>query len=133
MTCRIRGDGGVGTTISVPGSLDATATGQHSIDLTWDSVDGADHYSIFRDDVLVGESLTNSYTDTGLDADTLYTYTVHADCLADADVITAEDKTMLDRKIISFNTNKFDPKPIEGTANVSLVDSLIDGFLGLFK
>jgi chitodextrinase len=50
--------------------------------LTWDpSTDSdspVDGYHIYRNGVLVGTSATNSYTDTGLDPSTQYTYTVSA-------------------------------------------------------
>ncbi|PKR85033.1 fibronectin type III domain-containing protein [Heyndrickxia camelliae] len=46
--------------------------------LTWDAVDGADSYKIYRNGIEVGTSSTNSYKDTGLTGDTTYQYQVSA-------------------------------------------------------
>jgi hypothetical protein len=66
---------------SVPQNLSATAVSSSQIDLSWDaSTDnvGVTGYSLYRDNVLVGTSLTNAYSDTGLAAGTLYQYEVSA-------------------------------------------------------
>ncbi|MFW5935924.1 MAG: S8 family serine peptidase, partial [Candidatus Hadarchaeota archaeon] len=61
-------------------NLTATAVSSSQIDLSWDanSESDLDHYNIYRDDVKVAESNTNSYSDTGLSASTTYTYEVSA-------------------------------------------------------
>lgn len=67
---------------SVPANLAAVAVSDTEIDLTWDaSTDnvGVDHYNIYRDDVLVDTSVTNSFSDTGLTTLTEYTYEVSAE------------------------------------------------------
>ena len=46
--------------------------------MTWDAVDGATQYYIYRDSSKVGESVTNTYKDTGLTGSTTYKYTVSA-------------------------------------------------------
>lgn len=46
--------------------------------MTWDAVEGATQYNIYRDGAKVGESETNSYEDTGLTASTTYEYKVSA-------------------------------------------------------
>lgn len=46
--------------------------------LTWDAVDGADSYKIYRNGTEIGTSDTNSYKDTGLTGDTTYQYQVSA-------------------------------------------------------
>jgi chitodextrinase len=66
---------------SVPQNLSATAVSSSQIDLTWDaSTDnvGVAGYNIYRDDVLVDTSPTNSYSDTGLASETSYEYEVSA-------------------------------------------------------
>ncbi len=46
--------------------------------MTWDTVEGATQYNIYRDGTKVGESTTNSYEDDGLTASTTYEYKVSA-------------------------------------------------------
>jgi hypothetical protein len=66
---------------SVPTNLTATAISSSQINLTWtastDNV-GVNGYNIFRNAAQVGTSPTNSYSDTGLSANTTYNYTVSA-------------------------------------------------------
>ncbi|MNW40554.1 Alpha-amylase precursor [compost metagenome] len=69
---------------SVPTGVVATPAAK-VVSLTWDaSTDnvGVTGYEIYRDSVQVGTSLTTSYTDTGLTAETTYSYTVKAYDLA---------------------------------------------------
>lgn len=65
-----------------PQNLTATAVSSSQIDLTWDaSVEGdlpVNGYKIFRDDVQIDSTAGTSYSDTGLNPDTLYTYKVSA-------------------------------------------------------
>jgi hypothetical protein len=62
-----------------PQNLIATAVSDDQIDLTWDVFTGAIGYDIERDTlVIVSDHPTNSYSDTGLDPSTLYTYRVRA-------------------------------------------------------
>jgi len=66
---------------SVPQNLSATAIWSDQIDLTWDaSTDnvGVTGYNIYRDNLLVDTSPTNSYSDIGLDPGTEYDYEVSA-------------------------------------------------------
>jgi len=75
---------GAGTASSgaptVPQILVATAIGADSIGLTWDAFTGAVGYDIERDSVIIViDHPTNSYTDTGLDPATEYTYRVRAE------------------------------------------------------
>jgi hypothetical protein len=66
---------------SVPESLVAAAVSPSQIDLIWAaSTDGiaVTGYNIYRDDVLIDTSPTNSYSDTGLDPGTEYDYEVSA-------------------------------------------------------
>ena len=72
------------TAPSVPTGLAATAQTSASITLAWSaSTDnsggsGVAGYSVYRNGNLVGSPATPSYTDTALQADTAYTYTVRA-------------------------------------------------------
>jgi len=69
------------TAPSVPSGLTATADSASQITVNWaastDNV-GIAGYKVFRGGVLVGNSTTTSYTDTGLAANTQYSYTVSA-------------------------------------------------------
>jgi chitodextrinase len=73
--------GGDTTPPSVPTNLSATAISLSAINLTWtastDNV-GVTGYKIFRGGTQIGTSATNSYSDSGLTASTLYSYTVSA-------------------------------------------------------
>lgn len=63
-------------------NLEASPISTTRIDLKWDSSSdpetGVDYYSIYREDVLVNQTETTSFSDTGLNPDTLYTYEVSA-------------------------------------------------------
>ena len=66
---------------SAPTNLAATATALGQMSLTWtastDNV-GVTGYNVYRDTVLVGSPTTNSYVNTGLTANTQYSYYVKA-------------------------------------------------------
>ncbi|MFC4075221.1 phage tail tube protein [Salinithrix halophila] len=64
--------------IATPTGLTASNETATSIDLSWNVVDGANSYNIYRGGTQVGSSNTNSYTDSGLTASTTYTYEVTA-------------------------------------------------------
>jgi chitodextrinase len=80
---------------SVPQNLVATAVSSSQIDLTWNaSTDNvaAAGYKIYRDNVLVNTSPTNSYSDTGLASETEYEYEVSAfDAAANESARSAPD------------------------------------------
>ena len=66
---------------SIPADLEATATSSSRIDLTWTA--SSDNvavvgYRVYRGTTLVGEPTSTAFTDLGLTANTLYTYTVVA-------------------------------------------------------
>jgi len=66
---------------STPTNLQATAVSPSAISLSWDaSFDdlGVDGYTVYRGGVPIATTTTNTYTDTGLVPETLYTYTVDA-------------------------------------------------------
>ncbi|WP_200957456.1 discoidin domain-containing protein [Paenibacillus sp. Root444D2] len=66
---------------TAPTSLTATAASNSQIDLSWtastDNV-AVTEYNVYRDGTLVGSSTTTSYSDTGLNVSTVYSYTVKA-------------------------------------------------------
>lgn len=66
---------------SIPTNLAGTVMSSSQINLAWtastDNV-GVTGYKIYRNDVQIGTSQTNSFNDTGLSASTTYTYTVAA-------------------------------------------------------
>jgi chitodextrinase len=68
---------------TVPGGLHSTATTTKSVSLAWTaSTDtggpGLTGYHIYRNGVLAGSTNTLAYTDTGLNANTSYSYTIAA-------------------------------------------------------
>jgi plastocyanin len=69
------------TAPSIPTNLSGTTISSSQINLTWtastDDV-GVTGYKIFRNGTQVGASTTTSYSDTGLTANTTYTYAVYA-------------------------------------------------------
>jgi hypothetical protein len=75
------GGGGDTTAPSVPGGLKVTGTTSSSISLSWNaSTDntGVTGYEVRRATTSVGTSTTTSFTDTGLNASTTYSYQVRA-------------------------------------------------------
>jgi len=76
------GGGGGGTTIpAAPSGLAVSGTTSTSVSLSWSASSGATSYSVFRNGVSVGTSTggtTTSYTDSGLNASTSYSYYVEA-------------------------------------------------------
>jgi hypothetical protein len=68
-------EGGFG----VPQDLVATAVSESQINLTWGAVTGAEGYDVLRGGVRIAADVsTNSFSDYGLAAGTLYTYCVKA-------------------------------------------------------
>ena len=67
---------------SIPQNLQATANSESRIDLTWDvSTDNessVSKYNIYRNNVDVGDSISTTFSDTGLNENTQYTYQVSA-------------------------------------------------------
>lgn len=64
--------------ITAPANLSATPESTSEISLTWDEVENAMSYNIYRDNELVTNITTTTYTDSGLEYDTEYCYTVSA-------------------------------------------------------
>jgi fibronectin type 3 domain-containing protein len=74
------------TQIGVPEGVSAEALSHSSIQITWNAVNGASSYTVYRaassDGVYtaIGTSSTTSYTNTGLTATSTYYYKVSAHC-----------------------------------------------------
>ena len=64
--------------ISVPENIEATALSASSVSLSWDAVEDADSYNVYRDGELLKNVNTNSYLDEGLEAYTEYCYKITA-------------------------------------------------------
>lgn len=68
--------------LAAPTGLAAGTVTSSTVPLTWGAVSGAASYKVYRNGTIVSSPTTNSYTDSGLVANTSYTYQVSA---ADAD------------------------------------------------
>ncbi|MBE2180123.1 MAG: fibronectin type III domain-containing protein [Chthoniobacterales bacterium] len=62
----------------VPQQVSTEGLGPNSIRITWDPVDHASEYLVYRNGDLVGTVTTNSFADSGLDPSSTYSYTVAA-------------------------------------------------------
>ncbi len=67
-----------GSAPPAPTNLQGTAAGPTQINLTWTASSGATGYYVYRNSTKVGSPTTNSYSDTGLTANTQYSYYVAA-------------------------------------------------------
>ena len=76
--------GGGGGSLSAPGNMRVTGTTSSSITLAWNSVSGAEKYTVERSEYSSGpfgwyaESYTTSYTDNSVYSGTTYYYRVYA-------------------------------------------------------
>jgi hypothetical protein len=79
--CRLNGGscsgGGGGTVPGAPTGLSGTSSAS-SVSLTWSAASGATSYNVYRNGTKVGSPTGTSYTDSGLAADTTYSYQVSA-------------------------------------------------------
>ncbi|HEY8102486.1 MAG TPA: fibronectin type III domain-containing protein [Burkholderiaceae bacterium] len=70
-----------GFSVSIPTTPTGLAVGavtNTTVALNWTATSGATSYTVYRGGVSVGTPTGNAYTDTGLTANTLYSYTVSA-------------------------------------------------------
>ena len=105
-----------GVVPSVPSNLSVAVKKFNSIHLKWDaSTDniGVTGYSIFRNGVLVGNSLTNNFEVTGLDTNNTYTFQVDARDLFGN--VSAKSAIITEGLVISQGTSY---KYFEGSWNV---------------
>ncbi|TDW90237.1 cellulose binding domain-containing protein [Kribbella pratensis] len=79
--CRLNGGscsgGGGGTVPGAPTGLSGTSSAS-SVSLTWSAASGATSYNVYRNGTKVGSPSSTSYTDSGLAANTTYSYQVSA-------------------------------------------------------
>lgn len=79
--CRLNGGscsgGGGGTVPGAPTGLSGTSSAS-SVSLTWSAASGATSYNVYRNGAKVGSPTGTSYTDSGLAANTTYSYQVSA-------------------------------------------------------
>ena len=66
------------TLLATPTNLVATATGENSIVLTWDAVDGATSYKVYSGETVIATVTETTYTKELLIANTEYCYSVSA-------------------------------------------------------
>ena len=66
------------STIEAPENLTATAKSTSSIELTWDDVENANSYFVYRNDVEIANIKETTYVDENLNNNTEYCYTVTA-------------------------------------------------------
>ena len=104
---------------SVPTGVAATANGSEEIDLSWspssDPGGGVAGYTVYRNGSSVGTSTTTSFADTGLTANTTYSYTVDA-------VDTSNNRSAQSSPPVSATT---DPDTTVPTAPASLTATAV--------
>ena len=64
--------------LDAPENVEATATSTSSIIITWDKVENALSYNIYRDGELLDDTENTNYTDEDLEYNTEYCYTIEA-------------------------------------------------------
>ena len=100
---------------AAPANLQATSVTHNSVTLTWDAVDDATYYEIYKDGSYLSYTNTTTYTATGLSAETSYSFTVKAG---------NNSGTSLESEALSVTTEKF----IGCTVVFKLYDSYGDGW-----
>jgi chitodextrinase len=63
---------------ATPTGLAVDNEAETSLDLSWDAMDGTNHYYVYQDGVLIAITLTNSYSVADLTAETDYDFQVQA-------------------------------------------------------
>lgn len=113
-----------------PTGVKAIADSSSTVSITWNASAGADGYKIYRNLTKIGESTVNSYSDSGLTAETEYSYRVKAYSLPDipannSSFSLAETTTTLDAHTYRLYMNYSDPSvgPLIRTAYVHVPSS----------
>ncbi|MCT2537076.1 discoidin domain-containing protein [Aquibacillus koreensis] len=125
--------GGDNEAPTTPNNLTATALSSNEIALAWDaSTDnvGVAEYEIYRDGTYVATSIKNSYNDTGLTAETSFSYSVKAkdaagnvsDASNEASASTSAEEIVLDRADWTATGN------VNGTTTDA--NAILDGNIG---
>ena len=102
--------------------LKATAKSEEEIELTWDKTPRAKSYKIYRDNVVIANTETNSYTDKNVKHNTTYCYEVAA--VAGGETFEHSEKVIIktDQKKHSAVLTKFTPETIyiDGETSVAM-------------
>lgn len=109
------------TAPSTPTNLSATAISSSAINLTWTAstdASGVTGYKIYRNNIQIGTSATNSYSDTGLSPSTSYSYTVSA--------YDAVGNTSSQSSSASATTQSTAPTPLKGDLNLDHIVNSLD-------
>jgi len=72
------GNGGAVGTPNTPTGLSATIQSTTQINLSWDAVSNADGYELYKGDSLLTTTSDTSYSNTGLSANTAYSYKIRS-------------------------------------------------------
>ncbi|MBL3667692.1 PHB depolymerase family esterase [Streptomyces sp. M2CJ-2] len=67
-----------GEVLPAPTGLTSTGVTDTTVDLSWDAVEGAEGYTVYRNGAPIGTADSTSYTDTGLAPGSSHTYAVAA-------------------------------------------------------
>lgn len=73
-------DGGEVTPCDPPTLVTATTIDEYSINISWNNVDNATSFNIYRNETLLNNTTSTSFVDTDLNPDTEYCYTVTSIC-----------------------------------------------------
>ena len=101
-------------TPAAPGNFRQTAKDYFSMSLAWDEVSDATSYKLYRDGTLLATLTETSYTDTGLQPSTAYTYTVtgvNAEGEGDPATLTAETEEGWVVQLVEITQAAFAPNP----------------------
>lgn len=101
-------------TPAAPENFRQTAKDYFSMSLAWDWVSDATSYKLYRDGTLLATLTGTSYTDTGLQPSTAYTYTVtgvNAEGEGDPATLTAETKEGWAVQLVEITQAAFAPNP----------------------
>ncbi|MDM5155931.1 glycosyl hydrolase family 18 protein [Bacillus sp. DX1.1] len=97
---------------TAPTELHTTGVTTNSVDLMWGASTsnvGVKEYEIYRDGIKVGTTSSTQYTDTGLQANTAYTYTVKAVDIEGRTSEASNKITVTTKEDISSEYEQWDP------------------------
>jgi fibronectin type 3 domain-containing protein len=106
--------------MKAPANLTATAKSTSSIELTWDDVENAMSYFVYRNDVEIANITGTTYVDENLAYDTEYCYTVTAMGSSSESDPSEEACTKTLGESLAENTSLFNIFPNPATDNLSI-------------
>lgn len=106
--------------VKAPANLTATAKSTSSIELTWDAVNNASSYFVYRNDVEIANITGTTYVDENLAYDTEYCYTVTAMGSSSESDPSEEACTKTLGESLAENTSLFNIFPNPATDNLSI-------------